>query len=104
MSAPVFLRKNGIITDEEILGAIRWHTTGKAGMSLMEKIIYTADFISADREYPGVDTVRKLAEISLEHAMLYTCRYTIEDLVRHDRPVHPSTMELYNDLLQHFGL
>lgn len=104
MSAPIFLRNNGIINDEEILGAIRWHTTGRANMTLLEKIVYTADFISADREYPDVDTVRKLATISLEHAMLYTCRYTVQDLVKYDRPVHPSTLELYNDLLQHFGL
>ncbi len=104
ISAPVFLREKGIITDEEILSAIRWHTTGRADMTLLQKIIYTADFISTDRSYPDVDTVRKLACISLEHAMLYTCRYTVKDLVSHDRPVHPATLELYNDLLRHFGM
>ena len=39
ISGEAFLRQNGIVTDEEILGAVRWHTTGKAGMTLLEKII-----------------------------------------------------------------
>ena len=102
MSAPVFLRNNGIVTDEEILSAIRWHTTGKADMTLLEKIVYTADFISADRDYPDVDTVRKLSKISLEHAMLYTSRYTVRDLTEHDRCVHPSTLDCYNSMIEHF--
>lgn len=104
MSAPVYLRRNGITDDEEILSAVRWHTTGKSGMTLLQKIVYTADFISADRSYPDVDTVRRLAKISLEHAMLYTSRYTIDYLVSHDRPVHPATVDCYNDMLAHFGL
>lgn len=104
MSGPAFLKENGIVTDDEILSAIRWHTTGKAEMTLLEKIIYTADFISADREYDDIETVRRLAHISLEHAILYTSRYTVEDLVKQDRPVHPSTLECYNDMLRHFDL
>ncbi len=104
MTGPVFLKKNNLVDDEEILTAIRWHTTGRAGMSLMEKIVYTADFISADRDYPDVGVVRKLADISLEHAMLYTSRYTINSLTAKDRPVHPSTVDCYNDMLKHFEL
>ena len=104
MSAPAFLRKEGICTDEEVLEAVRWHTTGKAGMTLLSKVIYTADFISAERDYPDVETVRKLAGISLEHAILYTSRYTINSLVERDIPVHPSTLDCYNDTLRHFGL
>ncbi len=103
MSAPVFLKKNGIVTDEEILCAIRWHTTGRADMSLLEKTVYTADFISADRDYPDVDTVRRLAKISLEHAMLYTSRYTVRDLTSKDRCVHPSTLDCYNSMIEHFN-
>ncbi len=104
MSGPAFLKEKGLVEDEEILDAIRWHTTGKANMSLLAKIVYTADFISADRDYPDVEVVRRLAYISLEHAMLYTGRYTINSLVALDRPVHPSTLECYNDTLRHFGL
>lgn len=103
MSAPVFLKNKGIVTDEEILSAIRWHTTGRADMSLLEKIVYTADFISADRDYPDVDTVRRLAGISLEHAILYTSRYTVLDLTRRDRSVHPSTLDCYNSMIEFFN-
>lgn len=100
LSGAEFLRKNGIITDEEILGAVRWHTTGRAGMTLLEKIVYTADFISADRDYPDVDVVRKLAEKSLEDAIFYTSRYTIKKLVSADLPIHPATVECYNDMVE----
>ncbi len=103
ISGAAFLKNNGIIADEEILGAIRWHTTGRSGMTLLEKIVYTADFISSDRKYKDVDVVRKLADISLEHAILYTSRYTVEKLVSADMPVHPATVECYNDMLLHFG-
>ncbi len=102
ISGESFLRSNSIITDEEILGAVRWHTTGKAGMTLLEKIVYVADFISADREYKDVDVVRRLADISLEHAMLYTTRYTIGKLAASDMLIHPATVECYNDMLLHF--
>lgn len=98
-----FLRENGIITDEEILGAVRWHTTGRAGMTLLEKIVYTADFVSADRDYKDVDVVRRLACISLEHAMLYTSRYTVSKLVSADKVIHPATLDCYNEMLLRFG-
>ena len=102
-SGAAFLENEKIITDEEILGAVRWHTTGRAGMTLLEKIVYTADFISADRKYKDVDVVRKLADISLEHAILYTSRYTIEKLVSDDKIIHPATVECFNDMLLYFA-
>ena len=104
ISGAAFLKNNGIITNEEILGAVRWHTTGRAGMTLLEKIVYVADFISADREYRDVNVVRRLAENSLEHAILYTSRYTVEKLVSADLPIHPATVDCYNDMLLHFKI
>lgn len=104
ISGEAFLRQNGIVTDEEILGAVRWHTTGKAGMTLLEKIIYVADFISSDRDYKDVEVVRRLAYISLEHAILYTSRYTVNKMVSQDLLLHPATVECYNDMLMHFGI
>lgn len=104
ISGEAFLRQNGIVTDEEILGAVRWHTTGKAGMTLLEKIIYVADFISSDRDYNDVEVVRRLAYISLEHAILYTSRYTVNKMVSQNLLLHPATVECYNDMLMHFGI
>lgn len=103
MSAPAYLKEKGIVTDEEILSAIRWHTTGKSGMGLLEKIVYTADFISADRKYPDVEYVRKLANISLEKAMLYTSRYTIQTLAEKNITIHPATLDCYNDMVLTLG-
>lgn len=104
ISGAAYLKKNGLVSDEEILGAVRWHTTGRAGMTLLEKIVYVADFISADREYPDVNVVRKLAEKSLEDAILYTSRYTVKKLVSADLPIHPATIDCYNDMLFHFNI
>lgn len=99
ISGAAFLKNNGIVSDEEILGAVRWHTTGRADMTLLEKVVYIADFISADRDYPDVGVVRKLAEKSLEEAILYTARYTVRKLVSADLPVHPATVDCYNDMI-----
>ena len=101
ISGAAFLKGNGIVSDEEILGAVRWHTTGRSGMTLLEKIVYVADFISADRDYPDVGVVRRLADESLEDAILYTSRYTVNKLASKNLPIHPATVECYNDMLLH---
>ncbi len=90
------------IDDEDILSAIRYHTTGRRGMALLEKVVYTADFISADRCYPDVDIMRNKAEESLEKAMLYSLRYTISDLSNREKAIHIDTVECYNDILENF--
>ncbi len=97
-SGAAYLENEKIVTDEEILGAVRWHTTGRAEMTLLEKVVYIADFISADRDYPDVGVVRKLAQKSLEDAILYTTQYTIKKLVSSGLPVHPATVDCYNDM------
>ncbi len=104
IAGAAFLKNEGIITDEEILGAVRWHTTGRADMTLLEKIVYIADFISADRDYPDVGEVRRLAQISLDDAILYTAKYTIRKLVSAGSVLHPSTVEMYNDIVKRFKL
>ncbi len=104
ISGAAFLKIGGLIDDEEILGAVRWHTTGKSGMTLLEKIVYVADFISADRDYGDIDVVRRLADLSLEHAILYTSRYTVRKMISGDLPLHPATVDCYNDMLLHFGV
>lgn len=87
------------IKDFELLSAIRFHTTAKAGMSLLEKVLYLADFTSADRDYEDVDVMRRLVENSMEEAMEYALRYTITDLVEHHRAVHPDTVAAYNEIV-----
>ena len=87
------------IDDSEIYLAVRYHTTGRAGMSLIEKIIYVADFISAERDYEDVDVMRALAAQSLEKAMLYALKYTITSLVKKGSTVHADSVAAYNELI-----
>ena len=98
-SGEVFLRHILGVTDEEILSAVRYHTTGKAGMSLLEQVVFTADFTSADRSYPDVDVMRSLANQSLTAAIRYGVEYTIGDLKQQNRAVHPDTLAVYDEIV-----
>lgn len=84
------------LDDAEILDAVRYHTTGRENMTLMDKIIFIADFISADRDYEGVEDLRKAAGQSLEEAMIAGITYTIKDLASGCKPIHPDTIAAYN--------
>ncbi len=86
------------ITDKEIISAIRYHTTARKEMTLLEKIIYLADFTSADRDYSDVDVMRKLVDEDISKAMIYSLTYTINDLTSRGLCLHPDTMEAYNEI------
>lgn len=100
MSGAEYCRAELEIKDEDVLNAIRYHTTGRADMSLLEQIVFTADFISADRKYPDVDIMREKAKISLEEAMLYSLQFTIKYLTERKSVIHPHTIECYNWIVQ----
>ena len=85
--------------DEDVISAIRYHTTGRAGMTELEKVLFTADFISADRNYNGVEEMREKAQISLDEAMTEGLRFTIDELCNALKPIHPDTIDAYNDIL-----
>lgn len=87
------------ITDTDILSAIRYHTTARANMSLLEKILFIADFISDERDYPDVDVMRAESEKSLEEGMLYGLGFVIPDLVRRKRAIHPDALAAFNELV-----
>lgn len=78
--------------EEEICQAICWHTTGKAGMSLLEKILYIADYMEPTRDFEGVERLRKLAYQDLDAAVLLGTEMTIEEMVRYGNPIHPNTL------------
>lgn len=99
ISGMAFIKNNLAITDEEILNAVRYHTTGRADMTLLEMIIYLADFTSADRNYPDVETMRAQTDKGLFYGMLYSLRYTIKDLASKNRQIHPDTLHCYNWVL-----
>ncbi|MBR2338940.1 MAG: nicotinate-nucleotide adenylyltransferase [Clostridia bacterium] len=88
------------ITDRDILDAVRYHTTGRAGMSLLEIILYLADFTSADRDYPDVEVLRRLTEEDLDKAMEYAVEYTIHDLREAGRAVQPDTLACFIEIME----
>lgn len=86
------------VDDEKILDAIRYHTTGRAGMSDLEKIIYTADMIEPSRKFPGVDRLRAMKNDGLDRLMEASIRQSIEFLASKNQPVYPDSLKC----LEHF--
>jgi predicted HD superfamily hydrolase involved in NAD metabolism len=88
------------VTDEEILNAIRYHTSGRPGMSKLEKIIFLADYIEPGRRFPGVDEVRETACRDLERAVLMAMDNTIRFLLERRQKVYPLTLLARNHMLE----
>lgn len=99
ISGSVYIKNHFAIDDEDILNAVCYHTTGRAGMSLLEKIIFVADFTSEERTYKGVATMRKKSRKSLEDAMLYGFKFTFSDLSSRELAIHPDELACYNEIV-----
>lgn len=80
-------------TDGEITNAIRWHTTGRAGMTLLEKVIYLADYIEPTRDFPGVGELRGRCYEDLDAGLLLGLEMTIREMEEREAPIHPKTLE-----------
>ncbi|MDT2737178.1 bis(5'-nucleosyl)-tetraphosphatase (symmetrical) YqeK [Enterococcus pseudoavium] len=91
-----FVARELNITDETILSAIRLHTTGAAEMSLLDKIIYVADYIEPGRDFPGVEDARVIAFSDLDQAVAFETKHTLAHLIEKETPVYPKTIETYN--------
>lgn len=99
----IYLEHVCCIRNEEVLNAVRYHTTGRAQMSLTEKIIFIADYIEKGRNFPGVENLRKLAGENLDQAVLTALSGTIKHLESLNKPVAAvsrSAMEYYERVLQ----
>lgn len=97
ISGAAFVRYILNVQDEQIIDAIRYHTTAKEDMSLLSKILYLADFSSRDRDYDDVDIMRSLVDKSLDEAYIYALQYSVKDLVEQKRAIHPDTLNAYNE-------
>ena len=87
------------IEDEEVLLAIRYHTTGRVPMSLLEKIIYLADYVEPQRSFPGVDELRELANQNLTAALVQAMDRTLIHVMERGLLIHPRTVAARNWLL-----
>lgn len=91
------------INDRDILLAIRYHTTGRPNMTLLEKIIFLADYIEPNRNFPGVDEVRELAKTDLNLACIASLKNTIQFLLKKEVTIYPDTLNTYNELVREKG-
>ena len=82
---------------EAVFDAIFWHTTGRIGMSELEKIIFLADFIEPERDFPGVDEMRALSYENVDAAMILGLETSLKDL--YDRGIVPNPLSI--DALQY---
>ncbi|SFI62633.1 putative HD superfamily hydrolase of NAD metabolism [Paenibacillus sp. UNC496MF] len=92
-------RRDYGVDDPEILDAIRYHTSGREGMTRMDKIVCLADYMEPGREFPGVAHIRELAEHSLEQALIAGFDSTISYLLQQGKRIFPLTVAARNDLI-----
>lgn len=89
------------IEDDDIINAVKYHTTGRENMSLLEKIIYMADLIEEERNFPKVDLLRELAYSGkLDQALLVSFENTIKFVMDNKQLIHPRTVSARNYIMQ----
>lgn len=85
---------------KSIQEAILYHTTGSPEMDMLAKIIYIADKTEENRDYEGVEEIRKLSEENINKAMIEIINYTILKSVKEDKVIHPAGIFTRNTLLK----
>ncbi|MDU2265135.1 bis(5'-nucleosyl)-tetraphosphatase (symmetrical) YqeK [Clostridium celatum] len=99
IAGPIIAKNIFKINDEEILSAMRWHTTGKENMSNLDKIVYLADLIEPSREFDGIDEIRSISYKSLDLAMIKALTHTTIYLLNKGYAVDINTIKARNYLL-----
>jgi len=89
------LAKDIFGASDEVFGAIKWHTTGRANMTLLEKIIYMADYIEDSRDFPGVEKLRALAYENLDAAMCLGLSMSIREIEQRKIIPHEDTLAAF---------
>lgn len=81
------------VSDEAVLGAVRSHTTGRRGMSVLEEILYVSDAIEDGRGYPGLKALQKLAKEDLDAACLAIMEFTVDEILAKGKKLDKDTIE-----------
>ena len=87
--------------DDEIYNAILWHTTGKPGMTVLEKVLYLADYIEPNRDFDGVEELRKVVWEDIDRGLAMGLAMTVEEMEERGNPVHHNTLEALDELRGH---
>ena len=93
-----FVAKRIFGENDAVVTAIRSHTTGRAGMGLLEKIIYVADYMEPNRDFPGVEELRRLAFSDLDGAMRLGLEMTVSILRANGAQISAASLEALDDL------
>ncbi|WP_238473754.1 bis(5'-nucleosyl)-tetraphosphatase (symmetrical) YqeK [Paenisporosarcina cavernae] len=88
------------ITDETVLNAIRFHTTGRDGMSALEKVIYVADLLEPNRQFPGVDFLREQVNKDFHKGFEECVVHSLSYLIKKRVPIYPDSLACYNDVVK----
>lgn len=99
ITAYYYVKSELKVLQEDVLNAILFHTTGRAGMSMLEKIIYVADAVSYDRTYQEVLRLRKLSFEDIDRCILEIIDFTVRDLMSKKRLISSDTIDCYNDII-----
>ena len=86
---------------DAVYDAIFWHTTGKADMTTLEKVLYIADYMEPNRDFDGVERLRHLAYTDLDKAMLLGVEMTIQEMQQRQVHIHTNTLQARDWLRQH---
>ncbi len=95
----LFARDELGVTDEDVLNAVSYHTTGRGGMSILEKIIFVADATSEERKYQGVKQLRELSYTDINGAILELTVDTLKKITNTGSFLPIDTAECYNEML-----
>ena len=85
------------VSDKDVLNAVRYHTSGRGNMSILEKVVYMADLTSAERNYPDAEYTRKLTDYSLDEGIAYGVRWIAGDLEKRGFPKGKDTEALLEE-------
>lgn len=99
--AAILARTQWGVTDEAVLAAIACHTAGKPGMTMLDKILYLADMTSAERDWDGVEELRKLELQDLDKAMLVALKQSNDFVLSQGKPLDPMSKAAYEDIARH---
>ena len=102
--AAAVLKRDYGVADEDFLNAVAYHTTGREGMSKLEKIIFLADAVEPGRNYPSVEEARRLAYEDLNRACLNVLENTVEYIKGKGEYLDPDTLRARDDLKEKLGL
>lgn len=91
--------KNKYHFNDDIINAIKYHTTGRENMSILEKIIFLADATEENRNYPELENLVNMIKEDIDKGMIFTLKWTFDDLMKKEKLIHIDAVKAYNFLI-----